>query len=163
MKKLFAVLVAIVLVTSLTSAQLKRGMFGLQTGITGDANTIGGIYNLSENMRLRVSIGFASSSPSVGSSSSSFNIGGGLVHYFGITDNLATFVGGLIEFGTASSGGASSTSFGIAAQFGAEYWFSPRFSISGFAQLGFNSTGPSGATTSNFGTSMGTALTFYFN
>jgi hypothetical protein len=151
----------LVLCTTIGAAQLKRGAYGLQTGINGSTNTVGGVYNLAEDLRLGAILGFSSSSPSSGSSTTTLNIGIGAAYYLGITDNLSSFVGGQIGFGSVSNGGGSS--FNICGQYGAEYFFSRRFSVSGYAQLGYSSVGPSGATTSTFGTSMGTALTFYFN
>ncbi|MBW7887072.1 MAG: hypothetical protein H3C35_01770 [Bacteroidetes bacterium] len=47
---------------------------------------------------------------------------------------------------------------------GAEYWFSSRFAWGGYVALGFGSSGPSGATTSTFGTQgVGTTLTWWIN
>jgi hypothetical protein len=161
MKKLFAVLVVIALVASVASAQLKAGAFGIQTSVIGNNGAFGGVYNLSENMRIGANVGFESTSPSGGTSSSTFRIGGGVAHYFNTAENLSTFAGATISFSSSSSGGTTSTGFGLNVQYGAEYWFSQRFSISGFLQAGYSSNGPSGATTSSLTTSTGTALTFY--
>jgi hypothetical protein len=163
MNRILLISVLTLLMATVGLSQLKKGSYGIQTGVLGNSTTLGGVYNLQENLRLGVDLGFGSSSPSVGSSSSTFDIGAGIAYYLGTGDNLSTFVGGKIAFGSTSVSGASSSSFGINGQFGAEYWFSPRLSLSGILQLGFSSSGPSGATTSNFGTSTGTALTFYLD
>ena len=161
MKKLFAVLIAIAMIASLASAQLKQSALGIQTGITGTGGSFGGVYNLSNNLRLDVVVGFSSISPTGGSSTSEFTIGAGVDYFMNVSESVTPFVGGLFQFTSQSSGGASATGIDVIAKAGLAYWFSSRFSVQGYLQLGFGSSGPSGATTSTFGTSTGTALTLY--
>jgi hypothetical protein len=171
MKKLFAVLVAIALVASIASAQLKQGAFGIQMGVTGNpasvtgtpsAGVFGGVYNLSQNLRLGVDLGFGTISPPVGGSSSQFVIGAGVDYFLSMSENVSPFIGGKFEFTSTSVPGGSASGISFDVKAGLAYWFSPRFAVSGFGQLGFGSSGPSGGTTSAFGTSMGTNLTLYF-
>ncbi|MCX6120503.1 MAG: hypothetical protein NTX44_02650 [Ignavibacteriales bacterium] len=171
MKKLFVVLVAIAMIASLATAQLKQGAFGIQTGVLGGEdlfNNIGGktlgvLYNVNQNTRVGFGIGFATVSPSVGSSTSDFQIGAGFDYYLNSADNLSTLVGAQIGYLTYSPGsGTSMNGVDIQAKVGAEYAFSSRFSIQAFIGLEYFNIGPNGAKYSVIRTLSGTALTFYF-
>lgn len=158
-KSLFAVL-AVLCISSISFGQLKQGTWGITTGLAGTP-TLGIVYAIQSNLRLAGNLGFSSTSTG-GVSGSTFTIGVTPWYYLGTSENVSAFVGGTIGFTSTSGGGVSSTGFNIAGNFGAEYWFSPKFSWDGFLGLGFTSSGPSGATTSTFGTSTSTGLTWYF-
>ncbi len=137
MKKAILVVLMLVLAFAVTSAQLKSGGYGIQCGVTGTGGVLGGVYNLAENLRLAINVGFGSNSPAGGgASSTTIGIGGGIAYYLSTSDNLSTFVGGAASFGSAGPSGAAVTTINVSGQYGAEYWFSPRFSISGYLQVG---------------------------
>jgi len=162
MKKFLLVVVAILIVSSISLAQLTAGKMAITTSI-GPAGAIGGAYALSENMRLNAGLNFSSTSVT-GGSSSDFGIGAGVWMYKPAMENVTMFYGGGVTFGSTSVAGTSSSALGVNVSAGAEYWFSPRFAWGGYVSAGFSSSGPSGATTSVFGTQgVGTSLTWWFN
>ncbi len=162
MKKLLLAVVAVLIVSSVSFAQLSAGKMAFTTSLA-PAGAIGGSYALSESMRLNGGVNFSSSSTS-GTSSTNFGLGASVWLYKPVMENVNYFYGGGLYFGSTSLAGTSSSSFGLTADAGAEYWFSPRFAWGGGVQAGFSSSGPSGATTSKFGT-LGTftTLTWWFN
>lgn len=171
MKRILIVALILALATTIGSAQLKPGAFGIQAGVTGGEalfNGIGGtilngLYNLNQSTRVGVGIGFASVSPSVGSSTSDFQIGMGIDSYLSSAENLSTLVGAQFGYLSYTPGnGKSMSGVDIRAKLGAEYAFSPRFSIQAFVGLEYWNVGPSGATMSEISTLSGTMLTFYF-
>jgi hypothetical protein len=176
MKKLFAVLGAIILIGSFASAQLKQGAFGIQAGVTGGSElysnafgissgstTLTGLYNVDQKTRIGIGIGFVSVSPSVGSSTSDFQIAAMVDYYLSSSENLSTIIGGRLGYLTFSPGsGTSITGVDVGAKVGAEYAFSSRFSIQAFVGLEYLNGGPSGKKTSQIGTISGTMLSFYF-
>ena len=164
MKKMLYLIVALLLISSLSMAQLTQGKMAITTDI-GPGGAIGGAYALSENMRLDAGINFNSFSPAGGgNSTTTFGIGAGLKLYNPVMENISMFYGGGVMFGSSSTSGTSSSTFGVSVIAGAEYWFSSRFAWGGYCSLGFSSSGSSGATSSNFGTQgVGTSLTWWFN
>ena len=177
MKKFFAVLVAIILIGSLASAQLKQGACGIQAGILGGSElysnssgissgstTLTGLYNVDQKTRIGIGIGFVSVSPSVGSSTSDFQIAAIVDYYLSSADNLSTLIGARLGYLSFSPGsGTSINGVEIGGKLGAEYAFSSRFSIQAFIGLDYLNGGPSGIKTSQIGTVSGTMLSFYFN
>lgn len=163
MKKVLLVVVALLVVSVASFGQLSAGKMAFTTHI-GPGGAIGGAYALSENMRIDAGLNFNSTSPPVGSSSSNFGIGANFKMYNPAMENVSMFYGAGLTFGSTSSGGVSSSSLGVMVMAGAEYWFSSRFAWGGYLSFGFASSGPSGATTSSFGTQgVGTSLTWWFN
>ncbi|MFA6539964.1 MAG: hypothetical protein WCT99_00020 [Bacteroidota bacterium] len=162
MKKLLLVAVALMVVSAVSFGQLQAGKMAFTTSIA-PAGAIGGSYALSENMRLNAGLNFSSSSTS-GTSSTNFGLGASLWMYNPVMENVSLFYGAGFNFGSTSIAGTSSSAFGIDVLGGAEYWFSSRFAWGGGVSAGFSSSGPSGATTSTFGT-LGTftTLSWWFN
>lgn len=168
MKKVLLVVVALLIVSSATFAQLTQGKMAITTSI-GPGAAIGGAYALSDNMRLNAGLNFNSTSytPSGGSSVSqtTFGIGASLWMYKPAMENVSMFYGGGVNFGSVGAAGntPSSSTFGITLTAGTEYWFNSHFAWGGNVNIGFTSSGPSGATTSVFGTQgVGTSLTWWF-
>lgn len=154
----------LLLATSMMFGQLKKGGLGITTavGLAGQSS-LGVAYAFSENTRLNGELEFSSVSPTGGSSQTNFGIGATLWIYQPAMENVTVSYGGGLGYGSTSSGGVSSSSISILGEFGAEYWFSPKFAWGGQLTLGFNTSGPSGAKTSTFGTGMSTSLTWWFN
>lgn len=160
MKKALLVVLAVLLVSSVSMAQLSAGKIGISTDIPG--GSIGAAYALSENMRVDAGLTFQSFSPAVGSSVTTFGIGGSLKMYNPAVENVSYFYGAGINFG--SSGSPSVTTIGINALGGAEYWFSPRFAMGGYVSFGFVNSGASGAKSTTIGTQgVGTTMTWWIN
>ena len=168
MKKLLGLFLAIFLVSATGLAQLKQGAWGVTADITG-SSSLGVAYALMPNLRLGVNLGFGVSGPS-GSKSTTFLVGAGGWYYLGTSENVSAFVGGGLSFSstpgspvfdpvTLTTSTSSISTFGAAGQFGAEYWFSQKFSAHGFLQ--FMLTTATGAGLS-IGTTTGTGLTWYF-
>jgi hypothetical protein len=175
MKKPILILLSVILASSILSAQLKRGSFGIQTkvdvinlaapaGVT--FNGLGVAYGLQDNLRIDASLGFGSLS-SGGVTSSQFGIAAGASYYLGTVDNMSAFAGGKLGFTSYSPGGGatSQTGFTIGGFYGGEYWFSPKFSWAGSIGLDFTSVSVSGGnSTSIFSTTQAAiGLTWWFN
>lgn len=136
----------------------QKGKWGLSMT---NANTIGAAYFLEDNMRLGAEVGFQSVSN--GGSSTDLSVGVGLWYYLAKVENLNTFVGGGIGFGSNSGGGQTSSSLSIMGQYGAEYWVSSKIGVNGYIGVGYGSSGPSGAKTSTLSTISGIGLTWLLN
>lgn len=160
MKKALLVVLAVLLVSSVSMAQLSAGKIGISTDIP--AGSIGAAYALSENMRLDAGLSFSSTSTTGGTSSTGFGIGGSVKLYSPAMENVSYFYGGGVNFG--SVGSPAVTTIGVNVLGGAEYWFSSRFAMGGYVSLGFTNFGPSGATTTVIGTQgVSTTLTWWIN
>mgnify|MGYP001609159562 FL=1 len=171
MKKFLGLFLAIFLVSATGLAQLKQGAWGITADITG-SNSLGVAYALMSNLRLGVNLGFSTTGAS-GAKTTGFLIGAGGWYYLGTSENVSAFVGGGLSFnsqsvptvtfdpitGLPTSSTQTTSTFGAAGQFGAEYWFSQKFSAHGFLQ--FMLTTATGAGLS-IGTTTGTGLTWYF-
>ncbi|MFZ1977606.1 MAG: hypothetical protein WAV76_06580 [Bacteroidota bacterium] len=176
MKHILIVALVFMLATSIGTAQLKEGAFGIQAGVLGGSalysnsqgvsvgsTSLTGLYNVNQTLRVGFSVGFASVSPSSGSSTSDFEIGIGVDSYLSSSDHVSTLVGVRLGYLSYTPGyGTSISGVDIGLKAGAEYAFSSRFSIQAFVGLDYRNGGPSGETTSQFGTLSGTALSFYF-
>ncbi|MBW7887073.1 MAG: hypothetical protein H3C35_01775 [Bacteroidetes bacterium] len=108
MKKFFVV-AAVLLVSSISFAQLSAGKIGVTTDLGG--GQLGGAYALSENMRLDGGLVFNSSS-FAGTSVSTFGLGVNIKLYNPIVENVSYFYGGGLSF-TSSSGTPSTTNLGV--------------------------------------------------
>jgi hypothetical protein len=162
MKRLSLLAVALVAISSLAFSQLKPGGMAVTTAI-GPGGAIGGAYALSENMRLNAGVNFSSAS-NAGTSSTAFGIGAGVWMYQQAMENVTTFYGGGLTYGSSGPSGSTTSTFSVAGNFGAEYWFSPRFSWGGYVSAGFSSTSFAGTSSSNFGTmGVSTSLTWWLN
>jgi hypothetical protein len=161
MKKVLLVVVAILVVSVAAFGQLSAGKMAVTTDLNG--GQLGGAYALSENMRIDAGLIFNSSTPPVGNSVSTFGIGANIKMYNPAMENVTMFYGAGLSF-TSTNTTPSSSGLGVRVMAGAEYWFSSRFAWGGYVSLGFSSSGPSGATSSSFGTQgVGTTLTWWFN
>ncbi|MHB1049809.1 MAG: hypothetical protein ACYC09_07010 [Bacteroidota bacterium] len=160
MKKALLVVLAVLLVSSLSVAQLSAGKIGISTDIPG--SSIGAAYALSENMRLDAGLSFSSTSTTGGTSTTAFGLGGSVKMYSPAMENVSYFYGAGLNFG--SVGSPAVTTIGINVLGGAEYWFSSRFAWGGYVSLGFANSGPSGAKTTVIGTQgVSTTLTWWIN
>ena len=136
---------------------MKEGAWGIKADF-GGSPTLGIAYCLQPNLRLGVDLGFVSSKTPA-DSSSSFSVGVTPWYYLGTSDNVSAFVGGMIGL-TSRSNGASQSGFVLEGHFGAEYWFSQKFSWNGYIAIGLASYSGDGG--SQFGTSTSTGLTWFF-
>ncbi len=164
MKRLLLVLLALVLVGSVASAQMmaKSGMWGIQTSLgfatstTLAAPTIGAKFLVSDDIAIRFEAGITSASVTGGAGSTTgYAVGGAFeYHLTGGKGNVSPYVGLGVGFGGSSlpGGGTAPTSLTVGGFFGGEYFFSTNFSAAGQIGVGFNSTGISGATTTTIST-----------
>lgn len=181
MKRLSFVVLALVLAASVMVGQLRRSAMGV-TGGVGSSNTLGIGYALSENLQIGAGLTFTSTSTTTTfaagdnkSSQTLFGVDVMAKYYLATADNLSTFLGGTVGFGSMTTestpAGGSTTSvsgsaFSVGALYGAEYWFSPRFSWSGYVGAGFTSSssdGPPKVSSTDLGTMYATGLTWWFN
>jgi|GEM_PF-4564508 len=162
MKKVLLVVVALLLVSVVSFAQLSAGKIAVTTDLGGAQ--LGGAYALSENMRIDGGLIFNSvSPPSPATSTTTFGLGANIKMYNPAMENVTYFYGAGLSFSTTNTS-PSTSSLGVRVMGGAEYWFSSRFAWGGYVSLGFSSSGASGATTSMFGTqAVGTTLTWWIN
>jgi hypothetical protein len=174
MKKILLVILAVVLVSSLTFAEgeAKSGQFGLQTGLifTGVGLNfnidIGAKYIVTDNIALRAGLGLMNIS-SGGDSTTFYDLGAGFEYHFGGKGGVSPYVGAALSYSGASSsaGGDTPSEFGLDAVFGGEYFFSSNFSWAGEARLGFVFDDDGAGTKTNFIGTLGfaTFLTWYIN
>ncbi len=161
MKKFLLAIVAVLIVSSISFAQLSAGKIGVTTDILG--GSIGGAYALSENMRIDAGLQFQSiAPPSPAKSTTAIGLGANVKLYHPAMENVTYFYGGGFKFTTA--GDPAFSTLGLMGLGGAEYWFSPRFAIGGYVSFGFSSSGVSGAKTTTIGTQgVGTTWTWWIN
>jgi len=161
MKKALLVVLAVLLVSSLSVAQLSAGKIGITTDIP--AKSIGAAYALSENMRLDAGLTFESTAPpSPATSSTEIGIGASIKLYHPAVENVTYYYGGGVGFNTA--GDPAFSTIGISVMGGAEYWFSSRFAVGANVSLGFTNSGVSGAKTTRIGTQgVGMTWTWWIN
>ena len=176
MKKIALVLVAIAVLSTAAMAgdMAKSGQWGIQTALGVSNSPVFGTSNVgvkfmaSENLAIRVEVGFATvSPPGGGGSTSGYAIGAGFeYHMESKGGNVSPYVGLQAGFGGGSvpGGGTTPTAFQVNGVWGGEYFFSSNFSWGGEIGLGFVSAGASGATTTGFGTGSATMIaTWYLN
>lgn len=164
MKKVLLVVVAMLLVSSVSMAQLSAGKLGVTTDIP--ASSIGAAYALSENMRIDAGLTFQTTSPpSPAKSSTTIGVGASLKMYNPAMEGVTYFYGGQFNFSSSGPSGATSTALGVAVLGGAEYWFSSRFAVGAHVSFGFGSSTPSGGSaTTTIGTmGVGTTWTWWIN
>ena len=176
MKKVLLVLLAVVLIGSVASAQsmAKNGQWGIQTSLglasspVAGVSTIGAKFLVSDDVAIRVELGLTSVSLSGGGGSTTgYGIGAGFeYHLTGGKGNVSPYVGLGVGYGGGSTpgGGTTPTTLAVQGFFGGEYFFSSNFSWAGQIGLGFGSTGVSGATTTAIATGSATMIaTWYIN
>lgn len=171
MKKLQGLVLAIFLASMTSYGQLKQGSWGVTADITG-SNSFGIAYALMSNLRLGVNLGFSTTGPS-GAKTTGFLIGAGGWYYLGTTENVSAFAGGGLSFNSQSvpttgfdpvtlqptTSTVTTSTFSFGGQFGAEYWFSQKFSAHGVLQFMLSTASGAGL---SIGTTTGTGLTWYF-
>jgi hypothetical protein len=173
MKRLFLVVLAVVLVGSFAFADVKAkaGQFGVQTDLiftnagASSPFSVGAKYMITDSLGLRASLGFLNQG-SGGSSVTLYDLGVGMEFHFGGKGGVSPYAGAELSYSGAaySSGATAPSEFGICALFGGEYFFSSNFSWAGEARLGFSSATAGGTTTTTFGTfGFATFLTWYIN
>jgi len=174
MKNIALILVAIVLVSSLAFAgdMAKSGQWGVNSVIGLQSVGVGfsgaGVkFMASENMAVRAEVGFSSTSTSGGSGSASgYGIGAGLEFHQTAIGGVSPYFGVQAGYSGESlpNGGTNASGFSVMGVYGGEYFFSSNFSWAGEIGVGFRSAGPSGATTTTFGTgSADMVFTWYLN
>ena len=84
-------------------------------------------------------------------------------YYLHTAENVSTFLGGALGFGSANDAAGNGTSLlNLSGFFGAEYWFSPHFSCFGHIGLVYASYKITEKPASDVFTSATTGLTWYF-
>lgn len=148
-------MIAISLGVSVANGQLREGAWGIKANLLGSFSNLGIAYCRQPDIRLGVDLGFSSSQKGV-DSSSRFFVGITPWCYLGSSENVSAFAGGLIGLSSLSNGGSQS-GFTLEGHFGAEYWFSQKFSWNGY--MAVDLTSYSGGNGSQFGTFTSTGLT----
>ena len=176
MKRIAFVLIAIAVLSTAAMAgdMAKSGSWGIQTAIgvasspVLSASNVGVKFMASENLAIRVEVGFVTiSPPGGGGSTSGYQVGAGFeYHMESKGGSVSPYVGLQAGYGGGSlpGGGTTPNSFAVNGVWGGEYFFSSNFSWGGEVGIGFLSTGASGNTTSAFGTTSATMIaTWYLN
>jgi hypothetical protein len=164
-----------VLLTSLTYSQPKKGMYGITTAISkgfiqsnnistnsGSLN-IGLAYLPSDRISIRGELGFRSQKDTSEAKTSEFTFTGNVWYYLGTSENVSTFLGGALGFGSATDvTGIGNSLMSLQGFFGADYWLSPRFSWFGHIGIVYASYTIAERPASDIFTSACTGLTWYF-
>jgi hypothetical protein len=148
------------LLNGVSFGQLKSGSIGLTTSLSKEPN-LGIAYAASENSRISANVGFNFTHDSTGNSST-YHFGVNAWRYILNVENISSFFGGALGVDAQSSQAGTSSSLDLAALYGAEYWFSPRFAVNGTLQVHFGTGKVLGSTVSRIYTSAETGLTWYF-
>ncbi|NUN70365.1 MAG: hypothetical protein HUU02_11705 [Bacteroidetes bacterium] len=161
MKKLHVLVAALLLLSTVSFAQLTAGKLAITTDPT--ANSLGAAYALSENMRIDAGLSLLSvSPPSPAKSATAIGLSAGVKMYKPAVENVAYYYGGKFSFST-DGGDPAVTALYLGVLAGAEYYFSPRFSLAGHANFGFQSAGAANKTTTIGTTGLNTVWTWWFN
>ena len=117
----------------------------------------------SNRISVRSDLGFRSQTDTSGAKNSEFTFTGSVWYYLHTADNVSTFLGGALGFGSATDIAGKGTSLvSVSGFFGAEYWFSPHFSWFGHIGLVSASYKIAEKPASDVFTSATTGLTWYF-
>ncbi len=156
-------------------SQPKKGMYGITTTISkgfgqsenistnNDGLNIGMAYMPSDQIGLRGELGFRSHKDTSGAKNSEYTFTANVWYYLQTTENVSTFLGGALGFGSASDAAGKGTSLlNFGGFFGAEYWFSPHFSWFGHIGFVYASYTVAEKPASDVFTSATTGLTWYF-
>jgi hypothetical protein len=170
---LCSALLIVFVITPLFS-QPKKGMYGITTNIskgflssnisTNDGSlNLGMAYMPSDRISIRSDLGFKSQKDTSGEKNSEFTFTGNVWYYLQTAENVSTFLGGALGFGSATDVAGNGTSLiSVSGFFGAEYWFSPHFSWFGHIGLVSASYKIAEKPASDVFTSAATGLTWYF-
>lgn len=181
MKKIAIVLVAVLLVANVVSAQdvtakTKKGdrawMFtlnGLDNLGAGDyMQGVGLRYYFQDMMAIRAGIGFSTASVSGASDNPmKFSLNAGLQYDYAVNGPVVAYVGGLLAFSSDNPAGPTdaTTTFGVAGVAGVEWFPWSNVSLSPEYQLAFSSMSPPGGGSSSsftLGSAGSFGLSFYF-
>jgi len=181
MRRILLVLLAVVLIGSVASAQsmAKSGQWGIQTALGVGQSTaplivqnVGAKFFATDDIAIRVEAGLTSySPPGGGNSTMGYAFGAGFEYHLADMGkgNVSPYVGLGVGYGGYSVSGGTNLPANIIVQgfFGGEYFFSSNFSWAGQIGLGFQSQSNVGGTTSSastIGTASGTMIfTWYMN
>lgn len=140
------------------------------TATTSTDFVLNGKYFVAKDMAVLAGVGMQMIDDGAATNNKSTSIGftGGIRKYLK-TDELAPFVGGLIQYVSTKPAGTDTTLFGLGVEGGAEYFLHKQFSLEGSVFVGYtsNETKPAGAATSTKATMFGTvksnlSVNFYF-
>jgi len=173
--KILACVLLIVLMTSLVLSQPKKGLYGITMAISkgfihsnnistnsGSLN-IGFAYFPSDRISVRCDVGFRAQKDTSEAKTSEFTFTGNMWYYLQTSENVSTFLGGALGFGSATdAAGKGSSLMSLQGFFGAEYWLSQHFSWFGHIGLVYASYTISERPASDVFTSASTGLTWYF-
>jgi hypothetical protein len=173
--RFLCVIVFVVLLTAPLLSQPKRGMYGITTTISkgfvtsSNISTNNGSLNIGiaympiDHVCIRSDLGFRSQTDTSGEKNSEFTFTGNVWYYLHTAENVSTFLGGALGFGSATNVAGKGTSLmSVSGFFGAEYWFSPHFSWFGHIGLVSASYKIAEMPASDVFTSATTGLTWYF-
>ena len=156
-------------------SQPKKGLYGISTSIAkgfvsshsissnaGSLN-LGMAYMPSDQISLRGELGFISQKDTSNATYSEFTFTGNVWYYLQTSENISTFLGGALGFGSATDAtGKGISMLTLQSFFGAEYWVSKRFSWFGHMGVVYASYSEAGKKASDIFTSASTGLTWYF-
>ena len=146
------------------SVTLAQGSINSQY-ISTSAGTlsIGMAYFPTDRIGVRGDVGFLSAKDTSGLSNSAFSFTGSVWYYLRTAESLSTFLGGSLGFGSVSTtSGKGISQVAVSGYFGAEYWFSQRFSWFGHIGVVYASYSVAEKSASDLFTSAATGLTWYF-
>jgi hypothetical protein len=156
-------------------SQPKKGLYGISTSISKgfvtshsistNANSLnlGMAYMPSDRISLRGEMGFLSQKDTANATYSEFTFTGNLWYYLQTSEEISTFLGGALGLGSATEASGKGISLmSFQGFFGAEYWFSKRFSWFGHMGLVYSSYTIAEKKASDIFTSASTGVTWYF-
>ncbi len=174
-KKILGILIVLgSVIASTLYAQPQKGIYGITTTISKgfiskNISTSSGSLNLgmaympTDRINLRGELGFRSQKDTSNSTSSEFTFTANCWYYLQTTENVSTFLGGAVGFGSATDVAGKGTSLlNLGGYFGAEYWFSQRFSWFGHFGIIYASYKIATKPASDIFTSATTGVTWYF-
>ncbi len=146
------------------SVTLAQGFISSQNISTSSGTlNIGMSYLPTDRIGVRGDVGFLSQKDTSGSRNSEFSFTGNVWYYLRTVESLSTFLGGSLGFGSVSTtSGKGISQISLGGFFGAEYWFSQRFSWSGRIGIIYSSYSVAEKPASDIYTSAATSLTWYF-
>lgn len=173
--RLVFIAVFYLLISTSLLAQPKAGLYGISTTISkgfivsqdiaqnGPSLNIGMSYMPSDQLNLKGEVGFFSQKDTSGAKNSEYTFSAQLWYYLQSSDQVSTFLGGSIGFGSVNTAsGDGITLIDFSGFFGAEYWFSPHFSCFGNIGVVYASYTVATKPASDVFTSATTGLTWYF-
>jgi hypothetical protein len=172
---LLCIIIVVLLFTVPVHSQPKKGKYGITTtiskGFVSSSNistnngslNIGMAYMPSNRISIRSDLGFRSQSDTSGEKNSEFTFTGNVWYYLHTAENISTFLGGALGFGSATDvAGIGSSLVSVSGFFGAEFWFNSHFSWFGHIGLVSASYKIAEKPASDVFTSASTGLTWYF-